>query len=477
MQGRLTGRREFLRLSSLAAVLPIFDAKLPRGLDFTLRNSPTPDKYLIETMPGGVALLDYNNDGLLDIFLVNGGRITPAMPRPERFDRGNPRYWNRLYRQSKDGSFTDVTEAAGLANAGAGNYGMGVAVGDYDNDGYPDLFVTNYGRNILYHNNGNGTFTDVTAKAGVAGGGWSVSAGFFDFDNDGRLDLFVTRYMEWDTRHSKTCGGAWRTYCPPAEFPATTNLLYRNRGDGTFEDVSQKSGIAAKKGRALGVAFADYDDDGFMDFFVANDGMQQYLFHNNGNGTFTECGLECGAGLTADGKPMSGMGVVFQDYDNDGRPDIVVTVLPRENYTVFRNDGNGQFSYRSLETGLAALTSGSSGWGVGLEDFNNDGWKDLFVAQSHVLDNVERIDPSLHYLEKPLLAINSKSRFELADSGVAVPLAGRGAAFGDLNNDGWVDAVVTSLGGPPQVLINRRGNQHWLTIALHGTRTNRDGLG
>jgi len=184
--------------------------------------------------------------------------------------------------------------------------------------------------------------------------------------------------------------------------------LYRNRGDGTFEDVSQKSGIAVKKGRALGAAFADYDDDGFMDVFVANDGMQQYLFHNNGNGTFSECGLECGAGLTADGKPMSGMGVVFQDYDNDGRPDIIVTVLPRENYTVFHNDGNGQFSYRSLETGLAALTSGSSGWGVGLEDFNNDGWKDLFVAQSHVLDNVERIDPSLHYLEKPLLAINSR---------------------------------------------------------------------
>jgi len=470
-------RRDFLRFTALAAAPPIFDLKLPRGLDFTLQNSPTPQKYLIETMPGGVALLDYNNDGLLDIFLVNGGRLTSPMQVPEKFDRANPRYWNRLYRQNKDGSFTDVTEASGLANAGLGNYGMGVAVADYDNDGFPDLFVTNYGKNILYHNNGDGTFTDVTAKAGVAGGGWSVSAGFFDYDNDGHLDLFVTRYMEWDTKRSKACGGAWRTYCPPAEFPATTNLLYRNRGDGTFEDVSQKSGIAAKKGRALGVAFADYDDDGFMDFFVANDGMQQYLFHNNGNGTFTECGLECGAGLTADGKPMSGMGVVFQDYDNDGRPDIVVTVLPRENYTVFRNDGNGQFSYRSLETGLAAMTSGSSGWGVGLEDFNNDGWKDLFVAQSHVLDNVERIDPSLHYLEKPLLAINSKGRFELADSGVAVPLAGRGAAFGDLNNDGWVDAVVTSLGGPPQVLINRRGNQHWLTIALHGTRTNRDGLG
>lgn len=469
-------RRSFLRLAAAAAA-PIFDVKTPRGLDFILRNSPTPQKYLIETMPGGVALFDYNNDGRLDIFLVNGGRVTSPMALPEEFDRGNPRYWNRLYRQNKDGSFTDVTEAAGLANAGPGNYGMGVAIGDYDNDGFPDLFVTSYGKNVLYHNNGDGTFSDVTARAGVAGGGWSVSAGFFDYDNDGHLDLFVTRYMEWDARHSKSCGGAWQTYCPPGEFPATTNLLYRNRGDGTFEDVSQKSGIAAKKGRALGVAFADYDDDGFTDILVANDGMQQYLFHNNGDGSFTECAVECGAGLTADGKPMSGMGAVFQDYDNDGRPDIIVTVLPREIYALFHNDGNGQFSYRSLEAGLGAITSGSSGWGVGLEDFDNDGWKDLFVAQSHVLDNVERIDPSLHYLEKPLLALNSGGRFGRGDSGVLVPLAARGAAFGDLNNDGWVDVVVSSLGGPPRILMNRGGSKHWLVIDLRGTRSNRDGLG
>jgi len=250
MVRRIT-RRGFLnhvaRASVAAVAGPIFDVKLPRGLDFTLQNSPTPQKYLIETMPGGVALFDYNNDGLLDIFLVNGGRVTSPMQLPEKFDRASPRYWNRLYRQNKDGSFTDVTESAGLAKAGAGNYGMGVAVGDYDNDGFPDLFVTSYGRNVLYHNNGDGTFTDVTAKAGVAGGGWSVSAGFFDFDNDGHLDLFVTRYMEWDTGRSKTCGGAWRTYCPPNEFPPTTNLLYRNRGDGTFEDVSVKSGIAGRR--------------------------------------------------------------------------------------------------------------------------------------------------------------------------------------------------------------------------------------
>jgi enediyne biosynthesis protein E4 len=470
-------RRDFLRLGTLAAAAPIFDVKHPHGLDFTLLNSPTPQKYLIETMPGGVALFDYNNDGLLDIFLVNGGSIASPMKTPENFDRSNSRYWNRLYRQNKDGSFTDVTEAAGLANVAAGNYGMGVAVGDYDNDGHADLFVTNYGKNILYHNNGDGTFTDVTAKAGVAGGGWSASAGFFDFDNDGHLDLFVTRYMQWDARHSKACGGAWQTYCPPAEFPATTNLLYRNRGDGTFEDVSEKSGISSKKGRALGVAFADYDDDGFTDIFVANDGMQQYLFHNNGNGTFTECALESGAALTGDGKGLSGMGTVFQDYDNDGRPDVAVTVLPRELYGLYHNEGAGGFSYQSLETGLGALTSGSSGWGIGLEDFDNDGWKDLFVAQGHVLDNVEQIDASLRYKELPLLALNHNGHFERAESGVTMPVASRGAAFGDLNNDGWMDAVVSVLGGQPLVLMNRGGQRHWLTISLVGTRSNRDGLG
>jgi hypothetical protein len=466
-----------LALWAAALAGPVFEVNLPHGLDFTLQNSPTPQKYLIETMPGGVALLDYNNDGLLDIFLVNGGRITSPMQTPENFDRHDPRYWNRLYRQNKDGSFTDVTQQAGLANAGDGNYGMGVAVGDYDNDGYPDLFVTNYGKNILYHNNGDGTFTDVTAKAGVAGGGWSVSAGFFDYDNDGKLDLFVTRYMEWDTKHSKDCGGNYHTYCPPEDFPATTNILYHNNGDGTFTDVSQRSGIAAKKGRALGVAFADYDEDGYTDVFVANDGMQQFLFHNNGNGTFTELGLEAGTALSEDGRRLSGMGVVFQDYDNDGRPDIIVTELPREIYGVYHNDGGGSFSYRSLETGLGVLSSGSSGWGVGLEDFDNDGWKDLFVAQGHVLDNVERIDPSLHYLELPLLAMNHNNRFERVDSGSTTPVAGRGAAFGDLNNDGWEDVVMTYLGGHPQVFLNHGGKLHWLVISLRGTRSNRDGFG
>ena len=456
---------------------PVFDVKHARGLDFKHVNSPTPQKYLIETMGGGVALLDYNNDGLLDIFLVNSGDLTNPMHQPEKFNRQNPNNWNRLYRQNPDGSFTDVTKEAGLASAGDGNYGIGVAVGDYDNDGFPDLYVTSYGKNVLYHNNGDGTFTDVTAKAGVAAGGWSSSAGFFDYDNDGHLDLFVTRYMLWDTQTSKICGQEWQTYCPPGEFPPTTNILYRNRGDGTFEDVSQRSGISALKGRSLGVSFADYDGDGFTDVFVANDGMRQFLFHNNGNGTFTELALEAGAGLTDAGKPISGMGTVFQDYDNDGRPDILVTVLPREVYALFHNDGNGLFSYRSLQAGLGLLSAASSGWGVGLEDFNNDGWKDIFVAQSHVLDNVETIDHMLHYKETPLLALNKDGRFERADSGVTTPIAGRGVAFGDLNNDGWQDVVVSTLGGEPLVLMNRGGAGHWLNITLRGTRSNRDGLG
>jgi hypothetical protein len=242
--------------------------------------------------------------------------------------------------------------------------------------------------------------------------------------------------------------------------------------------VSVKSGIAAKKGRALGVAFADYDGDGFTDIFVSNDGMQQYLYHNNGDGTFTEGALEAGAALTSDGKALSGMGVVFQDYDNDGRPDVIVTVLPRELFAVYHNEGAGSFSYQSLETGIGALTSLSSGWGIGMEDFDNDGWKDLFVAQSHVLDNVQQIDASLRYKELPLLALNHRGHFERADSGVLTPFAARGAAFGDINNDGAMDVVLSTLGGPPVLLLNRAGGgNHWLSITLRGTRGNRDGYG
>jgi enediyne biosynthesis protein E4 len=456
---------------------PMFKVSALKGVEFVLRNSPTSRKYLIETMPGGVALLDYNGDGLLDIFLVNGGHMRDPMTPPIRFDRHEPIYWNRLYRQNKDGTFTDVTEQAGLTNAGDTNYGMGVAVGDYDNDGYPDIYVTNFGKNLLFHNNGNGTFTDVTAKAGVGAGGWSTSAGFFDYDNDGKLDLFVARYLDWSVEKSKTCGAEKPTYCPPAEFPAITNILYHNRGDGTFEDVSASSGIAAKKGHGLGVAFADYDGDGYTDIFVANDVTDQFLFHNNGNGTFTECGLDSGAALSNNGKMLSGMGVAFQDYDNDGLPDLLVTQLPHQPYVVFHNDGKGSFSAQELEAGFGALSGKSSGWGVGLEDFDNDGWKDAFVVQGHVFDNVETYDATLRYREPPLLALNHQGHFEKANAGSDVAVAGRGAAFGDLNNDGWMDVITTSLGDQPQFFLNRGENSHWLVITLLGKRSNRDGFG
>jgi hypothetical protein len=457
---------------------PVFRLTHPAGLNFILQNSPTPQKYLIETMPGGVALLDYNNDGLLDIFLVNGGKISSPVRIPDTFDRRNPKYWNRLYRQNKDGSFTDVTQEAGLANVADGNYGMGVAVADYDNDGYPDIFVTNYGKNILYHNNGNGTFTDVTAKAGVAGSGWSASAGFFDYDNDGNLDLFVTRYLDWDVKHSKACGAKKDTYCQPAEFAPIASLLYHNRGDGTFEDVSVKSNIASIKGHALGVAFADYDGDGFTDIFVANDVVEQFLFHNNGNGTFSEQALDSGAALSSDGKMLSGMGVVFQDYDNDGLPDVIVTQLPRGLYAVFHNEGRGIFLDKTLTSGFGMLSGWVSGWGIGLEDFDNDGWKDVFITQGHVIDNVEKLDPGLHYLQPPLLALNHGGRFEKADIGSDTSVAGRGAAFGDFNNDGRVDVITTVLGRSPQVFMNRdKSTNHWITILLEGTHSNRDGLG
>ncbi len=446
-----------------------------RGIPFLHRNSPTPQKHLIESMGGGVALFDYNNDGLIDIFLVNSGQISA---RRESFNRRSPENQDRLYRQNRDGSYTDVTLAAGIANRDDTSYGMGVATGDYDNDGFTDLYVSSYGANVLYHNNGNGTFTDVTAKAGVAAGGWSASAGFLDYDNDGHLDLFVTRYMQWSMAKSKACPSLGQLmYCPPGDFPAATNILYHNRGDGTFEDVSIPSGIAAVKGRSLGVALADYNGDGFTDIFVANDGMEQFLFHNNRNGTFTETALEAGVALSDEGKPYSGMGVDFRDYDNDGLPDIVVTNLARQIYALYHNDNGLRFTYTSLTTGLGVITAASSGWGVGFRDLRNSGSKSLFVAQSHVMDNIAAVDPNLRYLEPPLLADFADGQFHQSDPGTKVPVAGRGLAFADMDNDGAVDAVLTVLGGRPLYFHNRAKGNNWITLTLRGTRTNRDGFG
>lgn len=465
-----------IRMAALGMALGVLELVSPAGLDFKHRNSPTSQKYLIETMGGGVAVFDYNKDGLLDIFFVNSGKLNDPVKLPADFSRRDPAYWNRLYRQNRDGSYSDVTSAAGLADAG-NNYGMGVAVGDYNNDGFADLYVTSYGRNKLYRNNGDGSFTEVTNEAGVGVGGWSASAGFFDYDNDGRLDLFVTRYLDWEIGRNILCGSPFLSYCRPDKFAAVTNVLFHNEGDGRFRDVREKSGIAAVKGKALGVAFNDYDGNGFADIFVANDGMEQFLFHNQGDGTFVERALEAGVALADNGNPYAGMGAAFADYDNDGQPDIAVTNLALEKYALYRNEGKGQFQYASLTTGLAELTARNSGWGVGLYDFDNDGWKDFFAAQSHVLDNVEQIHSRLKYLEPPALHRNVAGKFERTGLASLPSVAGRGAAFGDLNNDGWMDAVVSALGGRPLVLLNRGAKNHWLMLKLVGSRSNRDGVG
>ena len=421
-------------------------------------------------MTGGVALLDYNGDGRLDLFFVNAGKL------PGNFSRDNPDYWNRLFKQNPDGSFTDVTKAVGLAHAG-NNYGMGVAVGDYDNDGHPDIYITNFGRNQLYHNNGDGTFTDVTETAGVAAGGWSVSAAFLDYDNDGKLDLFVSRYLEYDLSRNILCGTPFHTYCRPDKYKGTTNILFHNEGNGRFRDVSQPSGIGSFTGNGMGVAVNDYDNDGFPDIFVSNDMMEQFLFHNRKNGTFEEAATAAGVAYSFEGRTFSGMGVAFADYDNDGLPDIAISNLAREKHALFHNDGAGQFSDSSLKSGLAELSARGSGWGLGFYDIDNDGWKDLFVSQSHVIDNVQRIDASIPYLQPPALYRNRGGRFEKADLGPLPAIAGRGVAFGDLNNDGAIDAVITVLGGRPLIYQNRPNRNHWLILKLTGVHCNRDGIG
>jgi hypothetical protein len=453
------------------------------GIDFKHENSATSNKYLIETMGGGVALLDYDNDGRLDIFFTNGAKIDDPMPNGKMPDKSDRKFWNRLYHQNADGTFTDVTEKAGLTGAQQNYYAMGVAVGDYDNDGFEDIYVTGYGGNTLYHNNGNGTFTDVTKTAGVGAGGWSASAGFFDYDNDGKLDIFVTRYVDWSFKTNRYCGEqkpGYRAYCHPDNYDGVTNILYHNNGDGTFTDVSQKAGIANPSGKGLGVTFADYDGDGFTDIFVANDSVQCFLYHNNGNGTFSEVGLLAGVGYNEDGKAFAGMGADFSDFDNDGRPDVVVTDLSNERYMVFRNNGDGTFRDVTNASGVGAATLAFSGWSTHLFDFDNDGWKDIFVAQGHVMDTIQLTSPNLKYMQPPLLLRNEGGHFKRVILGPAFQTewAGRGAAFGDIDNDGDVDVVMSNVGQKATVLRNDGGNRNnWLGITTIGKKSNRDGIG
>jgi len=459
------------------------DVTKASGVSFTHRNSATSNKYLVETMGGGVALLDYDNDGRLDIFLTNGAKIDDPMAPGKLPDKSDPAYWNRLYHQNADGTFVDVTEKAHLTGMPQNRYGMGIAVGDYDNDGFDDLYVTNFGGNTLYHNNRDGTFTDITSRAGVGASGWSASAGFFDYDNDGRLDLLVTRYVEWTFQNNRHCGETqpgFRSYCHPDNFEGMTNLLFHNNGDGTFTDVSEKSAVARSIGKGLGVSFADYDNDGFTDVYIANDSVQCFLFHNNGNGTFSEVGLTAGVAVNEDGKTFAGMGVDFADYDNDGRPDMVVTDLSNERYMLFRQNADGSFREVTNLSGLGAATLSFSGWSTRLFDYDNDGWKDLFVAQGHVMDTIEKTAPNLRYLQPPLLLRNDGGRFVRADAGDVFqqPWAGRGAAFGDLDNDGDVDIVLSNVGQNAVVLRNDGGNRNnWIQINTRGTTSNRDGIG
>jgi len=448
-------------------------------IKFALRNSISPKRYTFETMVGGVALFDYNNDGLLDIFFTNGA----AIPSLEKSDAT---YWNRLFRNNGDGSFTDVTEKAGLQGVG---YSMGVAAGDYDNDGFVDLYVTGLNRNQLFHNNGDGTFTDVTEKAGVGGmvpklgKAWSVTAGWFDYNNDGLLDLFVVNYLNYSISTAKLCVQEGHpAYCSPVDFVGTPNILYRNNGDGTFTDVSEQSHISQYVGKGMGLAFADYDNDGFTDIFVSNDTFENYLLHNNRDGTFTNVAMQAGVAYNAFGNAIAGMGADFRDIDDDGKPDIFETAMFSEGFPLYKNLGGSQFQDVTSASGLAALTSRSTAWGAGVFDFDNDGHKDLFTANSDILDNAVELAHRPFALPDRIFRNKGNLTFEdvsaRAGPSFQIPAPHRGAAFGDLNNDGKIDAVVTVLNGAPEIWMNRSGNQnHWIILKLVGVKSNRDGLG
>ncbi len=453
------------------------------GLNFRQNNFATEKKYPFETLGGAVAVLDYDNDEALDLFFLNGS------PSPEHI-KSDPRSWNRLYRNSGKGAFVDVTEQAGLTGSGKKGYPQGVAVGDYDNDGFEDIYVTCYGDNILYHNNRNGTFTDVTAKAGVAmsANPFKASACWVDIDNDGFLDLFVTHYFQWTFKENSDdyCGDkkpGHRTYCTPDVFKPTANVLFTNNGDGTFTDISEKAGINKSLGKGMGVAIADYDNDGRMDIFVANDKTPNFLYHNEGGGRFKEIALEAGVSANENGVMVSGMGCDFKDYNNDGLPDIFYTDLIKEAFTLFSNLGRGLFQDLTFPSNLGSLSAPHSGWSAKFADLDNDGWKDLLVAGSHVIDNVELYDANARYQE-PLFYYHNQGNGKFEDlsksMGPDFQLIGafRGLAVGDLDNDGNLEIVASRLNDAP-VLFKKKDvtNNNWLLVQLRGTQSNRDAIG
>jgi enediyne biosynthesis protein E4 len=449
------------------------------GIHFKLKNSVSPRRYSIETMAGGVAVFDYDNDGLLDIFFTNGA----AVPSLEKTD---PTYANRLFHNNGDGTFTDVTTKAGLSGAG---YSMGAAAADFDNDGFVDLYVTGVNRNQLFHNNGDGTFTDVTAKAGVTGIDpklgklWSVTAGWFDYNNDGLLDLLVVNYLNYDVKTAASCNvQGIPTYCSPNDFQGTPNILYRNNGDGTFTDVSVPSHIAQYIGKGMGVAFADYDNDGFPDIFISNDTFPNFLLHNNHDGTFTDVAMAAGVAYNENGKTVAGMGTDVRDLDNDGKPDIFHTAMFGDTFPLYKNTGDSQFEDVTSASGLTPLTSRLTAWGTGAFDFDNDGYKDLFTANAAILDNSLEVEHRPYLIANSLFRNRGNLTFEDLSSKAgptfSIPAAHRGAAFGDFNNDGKIDVVVNVLNGPPELFLNRSANHnHWIILKLVGVADNRDGLG
>jgi hypothetical protein len=444
------------------------------GIDFVLENNATPEKQLIETMPGGVVAFDYDGDGLIDIFFTNGASI-PSL------EKNLPKFRNRLYRNLGGMRFKDVTEEAGLSGAG---YSMGAAAADFDNDGHADLFVAGVKSNRLYRNLGNGKFEDVTRKAGIRADVWSITGGWFDFDGDGRLDLFVVNYLKWSPDNPLFCGDPQRAraYCHPKLFEGLPNTLYRNKGDGTFEDVSAKAGIVQHIGKGMSVAFADYDQDGRPDVFVTNDKIPNFLFHNLGHGKFEEVALESGVALPDHGKDISAMGADFRDYNNDGLPDIAVAALAGETFPLFRNEGQGLFRDAAYLSHMGQLSNKRSGWSPLLIDLNNDGWKDLFVSGAHVNDTVEAFEATQYRLPNAVFANGSNGIFQdfSLDAGADFQTPGvhRGAAFADFNGDGKMDLVVSLIGGRAELWENiSPAAATWIDVKLTGARSGRDAIG
>ena len=457
------------------------------GIGFRHDASKTPRKYLPETMGGGVAILDANLDGRMDAFFVNGAQLRLPHPAGLEPDKSEPRFWNRLYLNRGSLRFEDATEEYGLQGRG---YGMGAAVGDYDSDGDADLLVTNAGTGgapaaVLYRNDGGERFLDVTESAGIDARGWASSAGFFDADNDGDLDLLVLRYMRWGFDVDHRCGmesSYGRSYCHPDLFRPETNLLYLNRGDGTFEDATEDSGIGDHAGKALGLAFADYDLDGRIDVAIANDSHPQFLFRNLGEGRFAEEALVSGTAFDDHGVEFAGMGVLFEDLDWDGMPDLLVTTLSQERYALFYNSGGRQFDYWTGRSGLGTATQLLSGWGLAALDADSDGQLELFFANGHVMDTIELSQPHVSYRQPPLLfRIDGRRLTEVSEH--AGPLferrwASRGAAVGDLDDDGLPDLIVSNLDGQPYLARSVPVSDHaWVGVRLRGCASNRDGIG